>query len=415
MAIRQARRSSTSVWIISAVAIVIIFYAVHLLTRSKLPVRVQAAAMGNLTTPESTNGKVEPQPQANFEAHAPFAGIVSAVYVREGDKVPAGKLLVTLDDTEAKARVAAALAALRGAQAAWQAAEHGGTQEERLSLSGDLKNAVATRDQAQHDLNALRKLAASGAASPSEVSAAEQRLAADNNSVQLLEQRQTSRYDSADLAHAKASLDDAQAAYDAAQDSLNQAIVRAPFAGTVYSLPVSRTEYVQQGDRLLSLGDLSKLQVRAYFDEPEIGQLQVGQPAVIIWDALQHRKWHGHVARVPSTVINYNQTRNVGEVLIALDDPDGQLLPDTNVRVTVTVANESNVLIVPRDALHAEGDSRFVYRIEHGSLHRTAVTVGKLNLTDVEILHGLSPGDEVALTTTNAQPLVDGEPVKIVD
>lgn len=414
MVITQARRNTRWVWLVAAVALIFIFYAVHMLTRGKLPIRVAEAEMGNLTTTKATNGKVEPQPQFNFEAHAPFPGIVRALYVHEGQKVTAGTLLVAVDDTEAKARVAAALAGLRGAEAAYQAAQHGGTREERLTLSSDLRSAQIARDQAQSEVATLKKLQATGAASASEVSSAQERLAADNASLESLQQRQTGRYDSADLAHAQATLQDAQAAYAAAQDTLHQAIVRAPFAGTVYSLPVSRTEFVQQGDRLLSLANLSKLQVRAYFDEPEIGELQVGQPAIIVWDARPRQIWHGHIARLPSTIITYGQTRNVGEVLVHLDDPDGQLLPDTNVRVTVTVGNESNVLIVPRDALHAENGLSYVYRVADGTLHRTPVVVGKLNLTNVQIVSGLKVGDQVALGTTNAQPLGDGEPVKIV-
>jgi HlyD family secretion protein len=412
MAIAPARRSSTWVWLVSAVALILIFYAVRMLTRGKLPVRVAEANIGNLTTTVATNGKVEPQ--VNFEAHAPFAGVIRDLSVHEGQKVSSGKLLLSMDDSEAKARLAAALAAVRGAEAAYQAAQRGGTPEERLTLSGDLRNAILGRDQAQHDLDALRKLQATGAASGSEVSAAEQRLTADNNSVQSLQIRQTGRYDSADLAHAQASLEDAQAAYAAAEDALHQAIVHAPFAGTVYSLPVSLTEYVQQGDRLLSLADLTKLQVRAYLDEPEIGSLQVGQPATIVWDAHPTQTWQGHIARIPSTIITYGNTRNVGAVLVMLDGTDGDLLPDTNVRVTVTVANESNVLKVPRDALHIENGAPYVYRVIDDTLHRTAVTVGKLNLTDVQIVHGLKAGDVVALGTTNAQPLGDGEPVNVM-
>jgi len=90
------------------------------------------ASMGNLTSTEATNGKVEPQPQVNFEAHAPFPGVVQTLYVHEGDKVAAGKLLLAMDDTEAKARVASALDALKGAQAAYQARNTG---ERRKSAS----------------------------------------------------------------------------------------------------------------------------------------------------------------------------------------------------------------------------------------------------------------------------------------
>lgn len=413
MATKTTRRTAR-IWILTLLALIFVFYVVRMATREKLPIRVATATMGNLTKTSSTDGKVEPEPQANFQAHAPFPGVVRAVYVHAGDKVPAGKLLLAMNDTQAREQVANALAALKGAQANYDAAVHGGTPSQRIALIGNLQKAQIERDQAQHDLEALEKLEATGAASASEVSAAQQRLAADNSALQVLQQQQKNGTGPADVAHARAALQDAQAAYAAAQDALRQAIVHAPFAGTIYSLMVAPTDYVNQGDRLLSLADLNKLQVLAYFDEPEIGDLQVGQQATIVWDARPNQVWHGHIQRLPSTIITYN-TRNVGEVLLTLDDADGHLLPDTNVRVTVTVANESNVLVIPRDALFFEQQgSPYVYRVEDGSLHRTQVTLGRLNLSDAQIVSGLKAGDVVATGTTNGQPLGDGQPVRIV-
>lgn len=407
----QARSNTAKIWILTAVALIVIFYVVHLLTRSKLPIRVATATYGTLTTPLSTNGKV--QPVENFEAHAPFPGVVSQLYVHQGEPVKAGQLLLEMDTTEARSRVATALAGLRGAQADYQAALHGGTPSERVTLEGDLQKAILDRDQAQHDLAALRKLEQSGAASPSEVAAAQNRLAADNSTIQVLQQHRSNRYAAPDIAHAQAAVADAQAALAAAQDALRQAVVRAPFAGAVYSLAVARTDYVQQGDRLLSLADLSKLQVLAYFDEPEIGNLRLGEPATIVWDARSTLSWHGHLIRLPSTIITYG-TRNVGEALVSIDDPGNGLLPDTNVRVTVITSSESNVLMVPRDALHIEQGSTYVYRVQGNSLRRTPVVIGNLNLVDVRIVSGLKAGDVVATGTTNGQPLGDGQPVTIV-
>ena len=190
-------------------------------------------------------------------------------------------------------------------------------------------------------------------------------------------------------------------------------IVRAPFDGTVYSLPVSVTEYVQQGQTLLQMADLRQIQVRAYFDEPEIGGLRVGFPVTIVWDALQGRTWHGHIVRVPSTIITYG-TRNVGEVLVAVDDSDGSLLPNTNVTVTVTEQHLDNVLTVPREALHSESGKNFVYKFSGTTLRRTPVTVGAINLTEVQITSGLKEGDTVALSTTNGEPLAEGIPARVV-
>ena len=406
------RKSNNRIlWIAAALLLLLVFYGVRLVTRIKLPIRVAAAVREPLVKTSATNGKAEPQ--ANFEAHALTPGEIKAVYVHEGDKVAKGKLLLTMDDAEARARLAAAVTGLRGAQASYESMNRGGTQEERLSMEGDLNKTLAERDQAERDLAALEKLMASGAASQSEVNATRQRLEQDNNSLKLLQQRRQARYAPVDLEHTKAALADAQAGYAAAESAVAAANVRAPFAGTVYSLPVAATEYVQQGAELLQLADLSKVQVRAYFDEPEIGSLQVGQPIEIQWAAKPGRSWHGHIVHVPSTIITYG-TRNVGEVLVTVEDSDGTLLPSTNVTVTVTTKSVASAITVPREALHTEGGHDYVYLVVKEALRRTPVQVGAINLTQVQILSGINENDTVALGTTNGQPITDGVPVKIV-
>jgi len=397
-------------WTLAAILLVIVFFAVRRLTREELPLRVAQATMQDLITTDSTNGKVEPQ--QNYEAHAPASGTVKSLYVRAGERVPKGKLLLSLDDADALARSASALAALRGAQANYQATEQGGTQEERYSLADELAKARMHRDQAQHDLDALKKLAALGAAAPSEVTATQQRLDLANTSLATLEKKQTARYSSADLAHAKADLEQAQAAYSAAVNVVADSNVRAPFAGTVYSLPVSVSEYVSPGALLLQMADLTKLQVRAYFDEPELGVLHVGLPATILWDALPDHAWHGRILSMPSTIITYT-TRNVGEVLLSVDDADGKLLPSTNVKVTVTEQRLDHVLTVPREALHSESGKDYVYVVHGKTLRRQPVTKGALNLTQVQITNGLAENATVALSTTNGEPLAEGVPVHI--
>lgn len=405
---KKTRRNTIWIWVAAALALVAVFYGVRSATRTRIPIRVATAERSELKSTISTNGKVEPQ--VNFEAHAPYAGLIKKLYVNEGERVKPGELLIEMDDTDAQAKLASAIAALRAAQAVYGAMLKGGTQEERINLSSDIQRTQTERDQAQHDVAALKKLQLTGAASANEVAAAEQRLQSANASLQTLQERKTERYDSGDIARAKATFDEAEANYAAAQALLNQANVRAPFAGTVYSIPVSKSEYVQQGAELLEMADLKKMQVRGYFDEPEIGKLSAGQAITIEWDARPGRTWHGHVVRVPSTIITYG-TRNVGEVLITIDDADESLLPNTNVRVTVVVANEGSALNIPREALHTDRGKSYVFRVVNGKLRRTPVVTGNLNLTQVEILSGLKEGDEVALGSTNAQPLVQGAPV----
>jgi len=399
------RNNQIYVWLASALLVCGVFYIARALTRTTLAVRVYTVSRGSIKSTLSTNGKMEPT--FNYEAHAPFAGLVKTLNVHEGDRVPEGKLLLTIDDADARVRLQGAIAGLDGARLDASTISQGGTPDERLTLNGDMAHAQAELSQAQQSLATYKKLAAQGAASPSEVAAAQARVDNDQATLNVLGQRKTDRYGAGDLTHARATVEQAQAQVAAAEEAIANANVRAPFAGTVYSLSVARTEYVQQGDRLLQMADLSKMDVVAYFDEPDIGKLHVGQPVTITWVAKPDEVWHGQISRLPATVMAYT-TRNVGEVYCTIDDANGALLPNTNVNVTVTTANVADTLYVPREALHSEGGLSYVYRVVHGRLKRTLVTVGNLNLTQIQINKGLNPGDVVALGSTTAQPLVDG-------
>jgi HlyD family secretion protein len=267
--------------------------------------------------------------------------------------------------------------------------------------------------QATSDLEALRRLQQKGAASAAEVAAAEQRLATSNSTLQSLQQRSTQRYSSAERTRAQAQLADAQAAVRAANAGYAGANIRTPLSGTVYSIPVTEYDFVPAGEDLMDVADLNRILVRAYFDEPEIGVLSPGQAVKIVWDAKPGAAWHGHIERAPTTVITYG-TRNVGECLITVDDAKGDLLPNTNVTVTVTTSQRFNVLSIPREALHTDGGN-YVYRVVAGKLVRTPVQIGIFNLTRVEITGGITEKDTVALNATSNRDLTPGLAVKIVE
>ena len=381
------------------------------LLRDTVEVRVASTTYQDLNASVSTNGKVEPV--QGFEAHAPAAALVKDIYVSEGDHVDKGTLLVRLDDSEAAARLAAAHSNLVGAQSAQKNLEHGGTQEETLALNADIARAHTELDQAQTNLATVQRLQQHGSASVAEVAAASQRVQIAQTNLQVLEQRKTSRYGTVDHERTAAQVAEARAAINAAAGTVNGANVRAPFSGTVYSVPVQEYDFVPAGELLLNLADLNRIQVRAYFDEPEIGKLAVGQAVKIVWDAKPGFAWHGHIEHAPSTVITYG-TRNVGECVITVDDARGDLLPNTNVTVTVTTLQKFHVLTVPREALRTSGADNYVYRVVNKHLVRTPVQVGALNLTNIEIISGLKEKDVVALNATAGLDLSNGLEVKTV-
>jgi HlyD family secretion protein len=399
-------------WAGVAVILVIVFFSARALTRERLPVRIATVERAPLTSTLSTNGRVEPV--MKYEYPSPIATTIKAVYVQPGDRVPKGTLLMVLDAVDARARLATAESGVKTAEAAFEATTQNGTLEQRQASAAELTRDRIDRDQAQRNLDALTKLSATGAAAPSEVAAARQQLDSADANIRAAELSAHGHYSTAEMARSQAALADARASTDAALEVVEKTSYRAPIAGTVYTVDAKPTEYAEAGKVLLQMADLEHEQVRAYFDEPDIGRLSVGQQIQIKWDAKPGEVWHGHIVRTPITVNTYNNTRTVGEVVIAIDGGDGDLLPDTNVTVTVTTASEADVLSIPREALYSENGKPYVFKVVNDGLVRTSVTTGAINLTQVAILAGLNAGDVVAIGTSTGQPLQVGVPIKRV-
>jgi HlyD family secretion protein len=398
------------IWL--TVGVVGLLAVIPIFTRpGPLKVRTTTVERGPIRSLISTNGKVEPI--RNFEAHAPVATTVKRLLVKEGDHVRLGQLLLQLDDADLRSQAARAQAQMKAAQAGEAEVNTGGTQEEVLTLDAQLIKDRNARDAAQRNLDTVRRLQQQGAASAGEVKQAEdafQRAQADTT---LLEQKKKDRYSQPEVAKVQAQGAEAQAVYGAAEDALTKSSVRAPFDGVVYALPVKQGAYVQTGDLLLQEGDLSRMLVRTFVDEPDIGRLATGQKIEVTWDALPGRLWNGAVSTVPSTV-KLRGTRNVGEVTCTLDNHDRHLLPNVNVGVTIITAEHSGVLTLLREAVRIDDTRPYVFEVVDGELKHRGVEVSLQNLTRVEITAGLSEHSVVALSSADAKPLTDGARVKVV-
>jgi len=376
------------------------------------PVRAEKVVRQEIASVISTNGKIEPI--NSFEAHAPAPATVNKVLVAEGDHVKVGQLLVKLDDAEARSQAARALAQLRSAEAALSGIKAGGTQEELLTSRADLTKAQAERDEAQRNLQAIQKLRQNGAASPAEVEAAQNRQKKADADVQLLQAKVSGRFSSPEVAKVEASAAEARAAYTAAQELLHHSNVTAPFAGTVYQLPVKPGSYVNGGELLVQVANLEKVRVRAFVDEPEIGRLAKGQRVEIKWDAIPGRTWEGSLTRIPTSVTMVG-TRTVGEITSEIDNSDRKLLPNVNVNVSIISARHDNALTVSREAVHDVDGKRYVYKIEDEKILAQEVQTGLSSLTRVEVLKGIPEGAVIALGAINAQPLRSGMDIKVVE
>jgi HlyD family secretion protein len=389
---------------------VIVLAAFMSFGRKEIPIRVARASRSQIRSTISTNGKVEGI--NTFEAHAPAPTTVKQIFVAPGDHVRPEQLLLQLDDADARAQAAKAQAQLRAAEADVAAVRNGGTRDEVLTTQSQLAKATSQVKVAERNLEALRHLQSQGAASAGEVQAAQGRLQTAQADLELAKQRETSRYSDPEVQRAAALAAQARAALNAAEDLLAHSAIRAPRAGTVYSLPLRPGQFVNTGDLLVQVADLKTVQVRTYVDEPDIGRLQKNQPVEVTWDAFPGRIWQGTLSNLPTSIVAVG-SRNVGEVTCRVDNADLKLLPNVNVSVAIITAEVGNALAVPREAVHQDGGQRFVYDVVDGVLKRHNVQTGLSNLTDIQILTGLEDNAEVALNAVNGKPLQDGLQVQI--
>lgn len=393
------------------VVAVILLAAFMSMRRGAVPVHAAVVTRGPIASVISTNGKIEPLD--NFEAHAPAPTTVKTVLVKAGDHVKTGQLLVQLDDADARAQAAKAKALLKAAEAELAAVKNGGTREEVLTNQTQLAKAQAELSAAQKNFDAVRALQERGAASIEELQAAQNRLNAAEADVHLFSQKKASRFSSADISRAESQAAEARATLAAATDLLDKSDIRSPKAGEVYSLPVRQGQYIAEGDLVVAVANLSGVQVRAFVDEPDIGRLQNGQSVELTWDAIPGRVWRGTLTHLPTTV-TARGTRNVGEVTCTVENPDGKLLPNINVGVSIVTAKNDNALSVPREAVHQGTDGRFVYQIVNDQLKRIDVDTSVSNLTRIEITKGLPDNAMVALGSLSSVQLRDGLQVRVV-
>jgi HlyD family secretion protein len=356
-----------------------------------------------------TNGKAEPLRFALVRVD--MAGSVAELLVKEGQTIVQGAELVRLKVPDLDAQLAAAQSRLEQAKAALDNIERGGRKAELVEIDGSLARARLDRDAAKRNYDALERLEKKQAATRQEVDAAQSKLRQADLEIESLEHKRSALITSSDKAVAEARLHEAEADIRLAQRRIADAVVRSPIAGTVYNLPVRMGTYLNPGDLVAGVGVLDRLRVRVYVDEPELGRVSVGFPVNITWDALPGRGWAGVVEQLPAEIHPLG-TRQVGEVLCTIDNPQHVLVPGTNVNAEIRARVVENALTIPKEAMRRDANGPGVFVLAGDTIRWRAVKTGTSSISRVQIADGLAEADAVALPTDII--LRDGEKVRAV-
>jgi len=390
-----------------------------------VPVVVAAAEQGTMAQRVTVTGTIRAGRQADIGAQ--ISARVLEVKVREGDSVSAGQVLVTLDAAQAKSQVrqeragaAAAAARLAAAKRRLEILEEGARQEEKAIARSRLEQAESALRTAAADLERLRGLFEAGAISKQQLDGAQTgydtaRTNRDSarQSSELMEKGARPEEIEAgrkDVEAAAAGLDQAKGMLAEAEERLSYTVIRSPLTGVVYERHVEPGEITSTGggDPLLRLADLSTVYYEATVPERVALRVKPGQRVDVIVQGNGDRSVEGEVERLVP-VANPNSRDFLMRVnLVAAA---GVTKPGMFARGAVIVEESAGVVVVPKDALVERGGKLLAFVVAEGKAEQREVTAGISDVERVEIVSGITAGEQVVVV--GVQGLQDGDPVEV--
>jgi HlyD family secretion protein len=376
--VRRALGRNIAIFVVAAVIVAIA--VIVLRTRSVPVVQVATASVSAGTggggaagaTSVTANGYVVARTKASVSAKT--AGRLAFLGVSEGSYVHRGEVIARLDNADYQASVSQAQANVAASDAS-------------------VIEATSDRDQTTRDAQRIAEIRARNAnlMSPQDLETATSRAAAA-----------LARYNAA-VARKRS----AEAGLRLAEASNENTVIRAPFTGTVLRKDAEVGEVVAPSvgggltrGAVVTMADLSTLEVEVDVNEAYIGRIASGRPARITLDAYPDTTFRGEVRQVVPTA---DRQRATVQVKVSILDHDARILPEMGAKVdflepekpAATGAPARPSIRIPSAALKSDAGASFVWLVRDGRLTKRPVTVGPMSGGFLEVRSGLSGGEQL--------------------
>jgi HlyD family secretion protein len=362
-------------------------------------VTIEKVQRQDLTSIVSASGEIKPKKNINISAQVP--GRIIKIGVEEGDEVKAGDFLLKLDSTQYEAIADRDQNFIRAARA-------------------DLIQAQARLQRDKNSLDRLQKLFADDLISKDQLEAAQSQFdvsAAQTNAIEF-------------------QIKQAEASLKSTMDNLSKTTYNSPIDGVITSLRVEEGEVAiigtmnNPGTVLLTIADLSVMEVEVEVDETDVVGVSLGQEAKVRVDAFPNTVFPGKVTEVGSSAIvkatggAATQESKDFKVVVTLDNPDRKLKPGLSASADIIVSERKQALAVPISALvlrdkpnveknAAAREEEGVYTVEAERVKFIPVGKGITGGMLIEITSGLAEGQEIVTGPyASLRELKDGVLVK---
>jgi HlyD family secretion protein len=424
-------------------------------------VTVQTGKVGkqDLVSQVTASGEIRPKTYTNVLAEG--FGKITEIYVKEGDEVKRGDVLLQLENIQPTADVEA--------QRASQASQEAGVKSAEAnyrSAQAEVNRARAENDRAKFDWERGQQLYEAELISKQEFDA---RKASFDASVAALDaanaRLQVTR---AELERSRSILEQTRAVLTRARDVLRKTTITAPIGGVVTYIAVRVGENVVMGIQnapgsyLMTISDMSVVTAEVKVDETDIVNVKHGQEVDVTIDAVPGKTFKGRVTEVGTQAVlrtsglattqttTGSQEAKDFKVIITLNEPPATLRPGLSTTAKIKTASRDDVLAIPMQALAvrtrkdleeaAEQASKQggpgvtlaaakpdpavkdpkkeeiqgVFVVRNGKAEFVQVKTGITGVTDIEVLDGLKEGDEIVTGSFRAlRSLKHGARVKV--
>jgi HlyD family secretion protein len=414
-------------WGIGLIAILIVLFALLRFNsaRASNAIPESTANVVSLDVPETVeaSGSLEAQPSASLAWNT--SGVVDEVYVKAGDKVKEGDVLMKLRTTTVSSSIISAQADLVTAQKDLENVQSSGTDLAQAAI--DLKTAQEAYDKADNYLHYLQN--------SKKVPQSETKLFLETkrNSWMYVYKTKTFKGPAPedwivdaqnDLALKKSQLEDAQRTYDrlnegpnsqdvvaaqakvdAAQATVDSMSIIAPFDGEVLYIESQPGNVVDAGTSAVNVANLDQLYVETQVDESDIASVKMGNPTTTTLDSMPEVTLTGKVTAINpvgeevSGLVKYTV-----RVDLAKADQDLSLPLGSTANVTIQVKEASATLAVPITAIQNDSKGEYVLLIQSdGTTKRVDVVSGSIVGDLVVVTGDLKEGDRLSLQRNGSQ------------
>ncbi len=425
-----------------------VFASIRISKQGVVTVQTGRVARADLTSIVTASGEVKPRNYINIGANTQGAAPITAILVKEGDRVHKGQVLARLANVQQSADLSAQRAALNATLADSAASEAAQTSAaDNIAVAeSQVEHDKADLEQKRIDLKRSQDLFGAKLISSQDFEAKKAQFdlaqAVVNASEKKVAQAKSQQAQAAaQLQSAQKKVSQSRAMVSRSADVLSQYEAISPLDGVITNLPVRVGETVVPGiqnsaaSTLMTIADMSIITAEVHVDETDIVSVKVNQPAEVTIDAIPNRTFKGRVIEIGDTALvrstgvaaaqssTSSQEAKDFKVVIALDIAEELTKPGLSCTANIITATRQHTVAVPIQALTLRQRGQLaeqvpgakppvterdpakekvmkeelqgVFVVNNDKAAFREVKTGITGSTDIEVLDGLKDGDQI--------------------